>query len=123
MELLGVDIIKILTRDLIHLLFIWLLGGFLLHIAAGYLSFERRMYRKAIAVMITGGVTFFILEFVPFVGGIFGHLAFWYFIKHYYNVGWDRAAAAWAMSIMVAFIISLVVLAFFGIDIFFSPQL
>lgn len=123
MELFGVDILEILTRDLIHLLFIWSLGGLLLHFASKYLSFETRTYGKAIAVMITGGAAFFILEFIPLVGGIFGHLAFWYLIKHYYNVGWDRAAVAWFMSICVAFLISLVVLALFGIDIFFAPKI
>ena len=123
MDLFGVDILKVLTIDLIHVFIIFVIGGVLLHYATGYFSFETRSYGKVIAVIIIGCGLFFIFDFIPVFGVGFGHISFWFLIRHFYNVGWDRAAAAWFMSIFIAFMISLVVLIIFGLDIIFLPNL
>ena len=74
----------------------------LLHYATGYFLFETKTYGKVISVII-GCCLFFIFDFIPVFGIDFGHISFWFLIKYIYNVGWDRTAAAWFMSIFIAF--------------------
>jgi hypothetical protein len=123
MDLFGVDILKILTIDLIHVFIIFVIGGILLHYATGYLFFETRTYGKVISVIIIGCFLFFIFDFIPVFGAGLGHISFWFLIRYIYDVGFVRAAAAWSMSIFVAFMISLFILVIFGIDIIFLPNL
>ena len=123
MELFGVDLIKILTIDLIHVFTILVLGGILLHYATGYLYFQNRSYRKIIPVMLIGCGLFFIFDFIPVFGVGLGHFSFWFLIKYFYDVELIYAAAAWFMSIFFAFMISLIILVIFGIEIIFMPNL
>jgi len=123
MDLFGVDILKILTIDFIHVFIIFVIGGILLNYATGYLSFENRTYGKVIFVIIIGCCLFFIFDFIPVFGVGLGHISFWFLIRYIYDVGWDRALVAWFMSIFVAFMISLIILVVFGIDIIFMPNL
>jgi hypothetical protein len=123
MELFGVDILKILTIDLIHVFTIGVLGGLLLHYATGYLYFLNRSYKKVITVMIIGCSLFFIFDLIPVFGVGLGHLGFWFLIKVIYNEPWDQALGAWFLSIFIAFMISLLILLIFGIEIIFMPNL
>jgi hypothetical protein len=123
MELFGVDILKILTIDLVHVLTIGVLGGVLLHHATKYLYFQNRSYQKVITIMIIGCGLFFIFDFIPVFGVGFGHFGFWFLIKVIYNETWAAAATAWFLSIFIAFMISLVILLLFGIEIIFMPNL
>jgi hypothetical protein len=123
MDFLGVDIIEILERDLIHLTIISLLGIIILNYVSKFYYFEKRGLSRAFIVIIYGGILFFILEFVPYIGVGIGTIFYWYIIKTIYEVGWDRALIAWFFSIFIPFFISILVLIFFGIDIIFSPNL
>ena len=123
MDFLGVDIIEILERDLIHLIIISLLGIFILNYVSKLFYFEKRGLLRASTVIIYGGILFFILEFIPYIGVGIGTLFYWYIIKTIYDIGWDRALIAWFYSIFIPFFISILLLIFFGIDIIFSPNL
>lgn len=123
MELFGVDILRILTIDLVHVFTIGVFGGVLLHKATQYLYFQNRSYRKVITVMIIGCGLFFVFDFIPVFGVGLGHFGFWFLIKIIYDETWAHSAAAWFLSIFIAFMISLFILVIFGIEIIFMPNL
>lgn len=122
MNLFGMDIIKILTIDLIHVITIAVLGGLLLHFSTGYLFFQNRSFKKIMTIMIIGCGLFFILDFIPVIGAGLGLVAFWFLIKYFYNETWGPAGIAWFMSIFIAFLISLLILFLFGLEIIFIPN-
>ena len=123
MELFGVDILKILTIDLVHVITIGVLGGVLLHYATGYFYFLNRSYKKVITVMIVGCGLFFIFDLIPVFGVGLGHLGFSFLIKFVYNESWAQALGAWFLSIFMAFMVSLLILLVFDIEIIFMPNL
>jgi len=123
MDLFGVDILRILIIDLVHVLIIGIFGGILLHYAAEYLFFQNRSYQKIIKIMVIGCVLFFILDFIPIFGVGLGHLGFWVLIKYFYKETWAHAGAAWFISILIPFMISLIILLLFGLEIIFLPYL
>ena len=123
MDLFGVDVLRILIIDLVHVLTIGIVGGIVLHYAAGYLFFQNRSYQKIIKIMIIGCGLFFILDFIPIIGVGLGHVAFWFLIKYFYDETWAHAGAAWFLSILIPFMISLIILLLFGLEIIFMPYL
>ncbi|MBN2603781.1 MAG: hypothetical protein JXA91_06595 [Candidatus Thermoplasmatota archaeon] len=119
MELLGIEIGELFTSTIIQFVITVLLGGILLHIATGILKFEKRSFTIAIAVVIVGGVflSFLNLISIPFVW-LLGLIGYWFLIKNLYNVGWVKAILAWLMSIFVAFVIALILIAILGFSAF-----
>ena len=123
MDLLGVEIGEILTRQLVYSVVIFFIGVILLHIATSILNFEKRSLGKAAIVLILGSIAAFFLGFIPYIGGLLGLIFFWYLIKKTYEVGWFKSILAWFMSIFIAFIIALIILMILGISILFIPLL
>ena len=118
MAFMGFTLGVMLTAFLMYFLISVFIGGVLLHLATVILNFQKRSLGTAVAVVIVGGIVAFIFGFIPAVGWILGLIAYWYFIKSFYSVGWGKAILAWAMSILVAFIITILVILLLGISIF-----
>ena len=72
MEWLGFEVGEILTRQVIYLVVIFLLGIILLYIATGILNFKKRSFGKAAGVLIAGSIFSFLLAFIPYIGRILG---------------------------------------------------
>jgi len=123
MQWLGFELGEILTRQVIYLVIIFLLGVILLHVATKILDFKKRSFGKAAGVLIAGSIVAFLLAFIPYVGRIVGLIGFWFLIKSFYDVSWGKAILAWIMSIVVAFIVALIILILFDISILFIPNL
>ena len=119
MELIGFELGQIFPVRIIYFLITTFVGAILLHLATGILNFEKRRFTIAFAVVIVGGIVSLILTFIPAIGWLLGLIAYWYFIKILYSVGWGKAILAWIMSILVAFIIAVMLLVFLGLSTIF----
>ena len=122
MEILGYELGEILTRQVIYLLVIFIIGVILLYIATIILDFRKRSFSRAAWVLIFGSIIAFFLAFIPYIGRLLGLIGYWFLIKSFYDVSWFKAIIAWIMSIIIAFIIALVILILFDISILFIPK-
>jgi len=131
MNLLGIELSDLITGSIIQLIITILIGAVLLHIATGILDFKKKSLWLAFAVVIIGGIISFalrfilssILDIVPILGFAIGLIVYWFCIKSFYNVGWGRSIFAWLISIIVAFVISVIILSLLGISVFFFSQI
>lgn len=117
MEAFVLILSSILIGYFIFLFTSFFIGSVLLHFATIILKFEKRSIITAFVVVIIGIIISLILRIIPFIGQILGLIAYWYFIKSFYDVGWGKAILAWLISILVTYVIAIVIIILLGFSI------